>query len=41
MTNCEQALRCQNCNKKLAMATGAFTISIKCTRCKSLNLFKC
>lgn len=35
-----QELRCQQCNRKLANATGKFEISIKCNRCKSLNCFK-
>lgn len=33
-------LRCAQCGRKLAVASGVFEISIKCARCKSLNNFK-
>ncbi|UOP05360.1 Com family DNA-binding transcriptional regulator [Conchiformibius kuhniae] len=33
-------LRCQSCNKRLGDADGAYSLSIKCSRCRALNYFK-
>ena len=31
--------RCQNCNRLLARVEGMGKVEIKCTRCKSMNLY--
>ncbi len=34
-----EELRCQSCKRKLAEANGLTQVSIKCHRCKTVNLF--